>query len=315
MANKSTKDHLLGIIRRFADIGNGEHAEVIAVVNPDGSPISAGGGGAGSDRELVVSTYICRTAFTGASIGDTITATQIIDVSGTPSTVSTIWRNQTTAADLAGAPSAANLELVGSGAITEAQLTAQGLASESTLQDVVYALFNSQSLTDAQLRASPVPVAPNITRGSGAVDANTQRVTLATDGPMVTSVGATNDAAATTDTGTFSLIALFKRSLQRLTALLTAQTISVDVVQYVATSAVSAQSAAVNLATNRVVLSATKACWVTLGSNPIASKAAGSFYIPDGGTTYPILVPTPGTTKFAVLQDSEAGVLSVIESA
>lgn len=43
MANKSFKDHLLGIFRRFADIGNGDHAEVIAVVNSDGSPIGAYG--------------------------------------------------------------------------------------------------------------------------------------------------------------------------------------------------------------------------------------------------------------------------------
>ena len=100
-----------------------------------------GGGGGGSssttDRELVVSTYRCKTALSGASIGDTITATQIIDVSGaSPSTVSTIWRNQTTAADLASAPSAANLELTGTTALTSAQLTAAGLALEATQQQV-----------------------------------------------------------------------------------------------------------------------------------------------------------------------------------
>ena len=36
----------------------------------------------------------------------------------------------------------------------------------------------------------------------------------------VASIGATNDAAASTDDGTFSLLALFKRSLQRLTAII-----------------------------------------------------------------------------------------------
>jgi hypothetical protein len=83
---------------------------------------------AGADRELVVATYRAKTAFTGASVGDTITMTQIIDVSGTPSTVSTIWRNQTTAADLAGAPSSADLELVGSQALTDAQLRASAVS-------------------------------------------------------------------------------------------------------------------------------------------------------------------------------------------
>lgn len=46
----------------------------------------------------------------------------------------------------------------------------------------------SGPLTDTQLRAAAVPVAPNITRGSGVIDSNTQRVTLASDGPGVTSL-------------------------------------------------------------------------------------------------------------------------------
>lgn len=100
-----------------------------------------GGGAAGADRELVVTTYRCKTAFAGASVGDTITATQVIDVSATPTTVSTIWRNQTTAADLASAPSAVNLEIVGSTALTDAQLRAS-------------AVLVSGPLTAAQLAAA-----------------------------------------------------------------------------------------------------------------------------------------------------------------
>jgi len=76
--------------------------------------VSGGGGGGGGssvDRELITTTYKVITAFTGASVGDIITSTQIVDVSDVPTTVSTVWRNQTTAADLASAPSAANLEL------------------------------------------------------------------------------------------------------------------------------------------------------------------------------------------------------------
>lgn len=37
-------------------------------------------------------------------------------------------------------------------------------------------------------------------------------------GPTATAIGAKNDSAATTDTGTFSLISLFKRALQKLTS-------------------------------------------------------------------------------------------------
>ena len=44
---------------------------------------------------------------------------------------------------------------------------------------------SSGGLTNTELRASAVSVSPNITRGGGAIDSNTQRVTLATDGPGV----------------------------------------------------------------------------------------------------------------------------------
>lgn len=114
----------------------------------------------GPDRELVVTTYIVKTAFAGASLGDTVTCTQVIDVSGAPSTVSTIWRNQTSGADFGAVPLAANLTLL-----------------------------SSTALTDIQLRAAAIAVT--------AVD-----------------LGTTADAAATSDTGVFSLIALFKRLLR-----------------------------------------------------------------------------------------------------
>lgn len=106
----------------------------VAVSEDEPLPVkvmSGGGGGASADRELVVTTYRCKTAFAGAAVGDAITATQVLDVSGVPFTVSTVWRNQTQAADLAGAPSAANIEVRG-----------------------------AQALTDAQLRATPLPTTP-----------------------------------------------------------------------------------------------------------------------------------------------------------
>lgn len=86
-----------------------------------------------ADKELIVTTYSVKTAFTGASAGDMITATQVIDVTGTPTTVSTIWRNQTTGADLSSAPSADNLTLLGSQSLTDAQLRAAAIAVETPL--------------------------------------------------------------------------------------------------------------------------------------------------------------------------------------
>ena len=132
-------------------------------------------------------------------------------------------------------------------------------------------------LTDTQLRATVVGVAPNISRGTGVMDANTTRVALATDSPAVSAltsldtktpalvngrqpvdgsgvtqpisaatlplptgastaanqstgntslsninagIGAPSDGVATSDTGTFSLLALAKRGLTNWTTLL-----------------------------------------------------------------------------------------------
>lgn len=101
---------------------------------------------AGPDRELVVVTYLAKTASTGVVVGDTVTLTQVVDLSGaTPSTVATIWRNQSSAQDLAAAPPAASLTISGQGALTNAELRASGLAVLGPL-------------TDAQLRAAAVAV-------------------------------------------------------------------------------------------------------------------------------------------------------------
>jgi len=130
---------------------------VNVLVNPDGSIVTTGGGGGGGttiDRELVVETYRAINTATGVSIGDLITQTQVIDVTATPSTVSVIWRNQTTGLDIA-APGFANLELAGG---------------------------STTSITNA--------------------------------------LGAVADAAATTDTGSFSVLAFLKRGMQNWTSLL-----------------------------------------------------------------------------------------------
>ena len=93
-------------------------------------PITGGGSGGGSaaDRELVVTAYRCKNAFSGASLGDTITCTQILDLTGTPSTVATIWRNQSTGVDLGSTPSASDLEFAGASGLTDTQLRASAVA-------------------------------------------------------------------------------------------------------------------------------------------------------------------------------------------
>lgn len=161
-----------------------------------------------------------------------------------------------------------------------------------------------------------IVVTPNVTKGSGVVDSNTQRVTLATDWPLVTAIGTPTDAVATTDTGTFSLISLFKRSLQKLTSLLSTQTITMVTTQSLAISGTSAQTAVVNAGTSRVIISTTTDCWVNLGASPTsAAHTTGSgFFLLAGASTFPISV-TPSTTKISAIQDTASGYLSVLEIA
>jgi hypothetical protein len=70
----------------------------------------------------------------------------------------TLWRNESTAADLASAPLAANLELVGASALTDAQLRATAVSVSETKATV-------STLTSVASSASSVAiVAANSTR-------------------------------------------------------------------------------------------------------------------------------------------------------
>lgn len=93
--------------------------------------------------------------------------------------------------------------------------------------DLIQEQIDNSPLTDAELRDTPVPI-------SGTVTANIDKSGLATDtlqttgntslSNIDTNLGAKADAAATTDTGTFSLISSFKRLLQKQTTISATQT-------------------------------------------------------------------------------------------
>jgi hypothetical protein len=105
-----------------------DNLQTVSIANP--LPITGGGGGGGSsaDKEFVVTTYRASSNFSGASIGDTITATQVYDTTTSPPSLSnTIWYNQSQVAVLGSVPSAANLEVVGVNALTDAQLRAAAI--------------------------------------------------------------------------------------------------------------------------------------------------------------------------------------------
>ena len=137
---------------------------------------SGGGGGSTTDREFVVTTYRAKSAFTGASIGDTITGTQIYDVStSTPSLLTTIWFNQSTSLALVSAPSAANIEVVGAAALTDTQLRATPVPVSGT---VTANTGLAQPLTDAQIRATALPVSGPLT------DSQIRASALPVSGPL-----------------------------------------------------------------------------------------------------------------------------------
>lgn len=63
-----------------------------------------------------------------------------------------------------------------------------------------------------------------VSRGSGNIDAGTQRVTLAQDGATNTNIGATNETAPGTDTAASGLNGRLQRIAQRITAVITSLT-------------------------------------------------------------------------------------------
>lgn len=146
MADKAqlvTTEDFTGAKLKLKDIGDGYHAIVMAVEGAD----DGGPGASGPDKELVLSQYRVKTAFTGAAVGDTVSAIRVLDLTTSPAQQSgpTLWYNETTQAALAAAPAAANLEPLATGGLTNAQFTAgvSGLATsakQTTMETVMTAI-------------------------------------------------------------------------------------------------------------------------------------------------------------------------------
>jgi hypothetical protein len=139
--------------------------------------VGAGAGESGPDRETVVVTYSAKSNFTGATAGDTITMTQVLDVGGeTATTVATLWRNQSTASNLSGAPAAANLQLVGANALTDGQLRASAVpVTDARLPAALGASTSANSLpvvlanNDAQIGTKVTAVTALPAGGTGLI--------------------------------------------------------------------------------------------------------------------------------------------------
>jgi len=179
---------------------DGTVAQKIVPVNASGAVIDGGGGSGGSDRELAVVTYFALIALgDGGAAGDTITLTQIIDVTGTPSTVSSIWRNQSTGVDLVSAPTiGTQIELVGQNALTDGQLRASAIDVDIPNVETTY---NTATVaTDKALRTSAVIHGETTGGGGGYVDVKVNPSgALTTETTLV--ANSYTDASSTITTG------------------------------------------------------------------------------------------------------------------
>jgi hypothetical protein len=107
------------IFRRYKDQGDGTYAEVVFAKN------------LAVDREILVTRYTVTTAFTGATVGNMIRRTDVIEMAPVPTVVVVLWSNESTGQDIAAPPSiTAHLTSITMGdGLTQAQLVGSGLAT------------------------------------------------------------------------------------------------------------------------------------------------------------------------------------------
>lgn len=166
------------------------------------------------------------------------------------------------------------------------------------------------ALTDAQLRAAPVPTAPNLTRGTGTADANTLRATLASDGPAVTGIASIDAKTPALVGGASPVIDTAVRD--RLpSAFLTPGLLPVDVLGSPGTPRVQATSGTaasivLTASCRRVSMYATQGTWYSLTGTATSS----SHYIAAGER---LDFDVPASTTISVLQDSTAGSIRITE--
>ena len=119
---------------------------------------SGGGSGSGATTSVEEIYYVVTTAFTGASVGDIILDRQIVNLSD-GSIASEVWTNLTTGLVLSTPPASSKITAQSASPLTNAQLTAQGLAKETTLaalkalEDDTYGSGSVTSSTPSQFLA------------------------------------------------------------------------------------------------------------------------------------------------------------------
>lgn len=148
------------------------------------------------------------------SIGDVLIHTFGISTTVSPPAILySIWLNATTGLTLPSAPTG--------GSYTQPIQAVSGTVSiNGTVPISAISLpLPAGSATSANQATQTTALQAIATKGQS-TSANSMSVVLSTDGPFSTNFGASTDTAATSDTGTFSLIALLKRGLQNWTSIL-----------------------------------------------------------------------------------------------
>ncbi|MEH1828259.1 MAG: hypothetical protein V7L22_23480 [Nostoc sp.] len=180
-------------------VNEGTGTITVSFTDPSGSAATPSAGLrplSTTDKDTITDFYDVLTSGTGYSVGDLLARVAILDAnSGSPS-ATFIWLNLTTGTILGSAPTSANIERANENVGARQVGTWNVTATLDTTNSGYLSSIN------------------NKTPALGAnTSANSQPVTLANDGIFATNFGAGSDSTATTDTGTFSLIALFKRLL------------------------------------------------------------------------------------------------------
>lgn len=155
-----------------------------------------------------------------------------------------------------------------------------------------------------------IEVDTNLSTGFGPDDANTLRVTLASDGTLVDILGDVGVGPAPSDTGPASFIMLLKRGLQNWTTLLNGG-VSVNTLAGIGVprvQATSATAASIVLTTTcrRVSMLATTGTWYSL----TGTATSTSHYIAAGER---LDFSVPASTTISVLQETTAGSVRISE--
>lgn len=213
--------------------------------------------------------------------------------------------------------------------LTEAQLLAAGLALDDSVQSTNTSLGTDGATPPAisgtgvrgWLRGiyEKLAVSLDIDVGAGNVTAKTRRVTLASDGPVVTSIGGTADSAAAADgTGNYSVLSALKRGLLNWTTLLSriptavtpgllpVDTLGTPVGAKVQATSNAVTSIALTPTCRRISMYASQGVWYSISG----AATTSSHYIATGER---LDFDVPANTAVSVLRETTDGSIRITE--